>query len=55
MRMNWRGVALWSCGVLLFFALVPEALAQGQLVLPNSSAPAAVVALMLLTAARERR
>jgi hypothetical protein len=55
MRMNWRGVALWTCGVLLFFALAPEALAQEQLVVPNPWAPAAVFAVMLFTAARERR
>ncbi len=56
MRMNrtWRGIALWTCAVLIFFALAPEALAEGQLPLPSSWAPATVLGLMLITAARQR-
>jgi hypothetical protein len=56
MRMNrtLRDIALWTWGVLLFFALAPEALAGGQLSLPSSWAPATVLGLMLITAARER-
>jgi len=56
MRVNrkLRGIALWSCGVLLFFALAPTALARGQLPLPSPWAPATVLGLMLITAARER-
>jgi hypothetical protein len=57
MRMNrtLRSVALWTLGVLLLFALAPEALAEGQLPSPSSLPPATVVGLMLITAARERR
>ena len=56
MRMNRmsRGIALWICAGLLFFALAPEALAGGQLPLPSPWAPAAVLGLMLITAARQR-
>jgi hypothetical protein len=56
MRMNrtLRGIALWALGALLLFALVPEALAEGQLPLPSSWAPATALGLMLITAARER-
>jgi hypothetical protein len=56
MRMNrtWRGIALWTSAVLLFFALVPEALAQGPIPLPGSWAPATVLGLMLIAASRER-
>jgi hypothetical protein len=56
MRVNktWRGITLWTWGVLLLFALAPEALAQGQLPLPDSWAPATVLGLMLITAARQR-
>jgi hypothetical protein len=56
MRMNrtLRGIALLTWGVLLFFALAPEALAGGQLPLPSPWAPAAVLGLMLITAARQR-
>ncbi len=56
MRMNriLRALALWTWGVLLFCALAPEALAGDQLPLPSSWAPAAVLGLMLITAARER-
>jgi len=49
-----RGIALWTLGVLLLFALAPEALAGDQLPLPSSLAPATVLGLMLITAARER-
>jgi hypothetical protein len=57
MRMNrtLRSIALWTLGVLLLFALAPEALAEGQLPLPSSLPPATVVGLMLITAVRERR
>jgi hypothetical protein len=56
MRMNriLRGIALWAWGVLLFFALAPEALAGEQLQFPSSWAPATVLGLMLITAARQR-
>jgi hypothetical protein len=57
MRMNrtLRGIALWTWGVLLLLALAPEALAEGQFPLPSSWAPATVLGLILITAARERR
>lgn len=56
MRMNGalRSVALWAWGLLLFFALAPEAHADAQILLPTSWAPATVLGLMLITAARER-
>jgi hypothetical protein len=54
MKRIWRGIALWTWGVLLFFALAPEALAGDQLPLPSAWAPATVLALMLITAARQR-
>jgi hypothetical protein len=49
-----RGIAVWTWGVLLFFALAPETLAGDQLLLPSSWAPATVLGLMLITAARQR-
>jgi hypothetical protein len=49
-----RSIALWTSGVLLFLALAPDALAEGELLLPSSWAPATVLGLMLITAARER-
>jgi hypothetical protein len=56
MRMNriLRGIALCIWGVLLFFALAPEALAGDPLPLSSSWAPATVLGLMLITAARQR-
>jgi hypothetical protein len=56
MRMNriLRGVALGTWGVLLFLALAPEALAGDQLALSSPWAPATVLGLMLITAARQR-
>jgi hypothetical protein len=57
MRMNstWRDIALWTLGVLLLFTLAPDAVAEGQLPLSSSWAPATVLGLTLITAARERR
>jgi hypothetical protein len=54
LKITLRGIALWTWGVLLFFALAPEALAEGQLPLSSPWAPATVLGLMLITAARER-
>jgi hypothetical protein len=56
MRMNsaWRDIALWTCGVLIFFALAPEALAADPLSAPSPWAPATVLGLTLITAARRR-
>jgi len=54
MNRNLRGIALWTWGVLLLFALAPEALAVGQLPLPSSWAPATVLGLTLIMAARQR-
>ncbi len=57
MRLNRAlgSIACWTLGVLLLCALAPEALADGELPVSSSWAPAAVLGLMLLTAARERR
>jgi hypothetical protein len=58
MRMNkpLRAIELWSWGILLFLALVPEALAEGLLpTLPSLWAPATVLGLTLITAARGDR
>jgi hypothetical protein len=49
-----RGIALWTWGLLLFFALAPEALAADSLPMQSSWAPATVLGLMLITAARQR-
>jgi hypothetical protein len=50
-----RDIALWSCGVLLLFALAPEAVADAQIPVSGSLAPAAALGLMLITAADKRR
>ena len=49
-----RDVALWSGAILLYFALAPQALAGGPLPLASSWAPATVLGLMLIAAARQR-
>jgi hypothetical protein len=57
MRINrtLRSIALCTFGLVIYFALAPEALAGGQLPLQSSWAPATVLGLMLITAARDRR
>jgi hypothetical protein len=47
-------IALWAWVVLLSFALALEALAGPPISLPSCWAPATVLGLMLITAARER-
>jgi hypothetical protein len=56
MRMNriWRGIVFWTWGVLLLCALAPEALAADPFPLQSSWAPATVLGLTLIAAARER-
>jgi hypothetical protein len=56
MRMSRMGrdLALWIWGALLFLALAPAALAAGPLPLSSSWAPATVLGLTLIAAARQR-
>jgi len=49
------GIALWTWAALLFCALAPEALAEGQVPSPSSWASATALGLMLITAARGRQ
>ncbi len=49
-----RDLALWIWGALLFLALAPAALAAGPLPLSSSWAPATVLGLTLIAAARQR-
>ncbi len=51
----WHGIALWTWVIVLFFALAPEALAGEPLPMPSAWAPATVLGLTLITAARQRR